>query len=38
MATRITRPQPTSGLWLIPAGLILLTMIPIVSGSLRLTS
>lgn len=31
------RAPRTRGLWLIPAGLILLTMIPIVSGSLRLT-
>ena len=32
-----TPKQRTRGLWLIPTGLILLAMIPIVSGSLRLT-
>jgi hypothetical protein len=32
-----TRVQRSTGLWLIPTGLILLAMIPIVSGSLRLT-
>ncbi len=36
MAITITRPR-TRGLWLIPVGLILLTMIPVISGSLRLT-
>jgi hypothetical protein len=35
--TATARPRASRALWLIPAGLILLTLIPIVSGSLRLT-
>lgn len=35
MTTTITRPR-TRGHWLIPVGLILLTLIPIISGSFRL--
>jgi hypothetical protein len=37
MTTATTPKQGTRGLWLIPTGLILLSLIPIVSGSLRLT-
>ena len=36
MTTISTRPA-SRGAWLIPVGLILLTLIPIISGSLRLT-
>jgi uncharacterized membrane protein YozB (DUF420 family) len=35
--TMTTRTKRTGGLWLIPTGLILLALIPVVSGSLRLT-
>jgi hypothetical protein len=37
MVNATTSPNRSRGVWLIPAGLILLTLIPIVSGSLRLT-
>ncbi len=37
MVTASPQPQPSRGVWLIPVGLILLTLIPIVSGSIRLT-
>jgi uncharacterized membrane protein len=37
MAVSATTARKSRGLWLIPAGLILLALIPIVSGSLRLT-
>ncbi|HTL41627.1 MAG TPA: DUF2306 domain-containing protein [Pseudolysinimonas sp.] len=37
MTTVPTRPAAARGAWLIPVGLILLTLIPIISGSLRLT-
>jgi uncharacterized membrane protein len=37
MAHTIVRPRRTRGLWLIPAGLILVAMIPITTGTLRLT-
>jgi uncharacterized membrane protein len=37
MAVSATTARSTRGLWLIPTGLILLALIPIVSGSLRLT-
>ena len=37
MTITATRAAAARGLWLIPTGLILLTLIPIVSGSLRLT-
>jgi hypothetical protein len=37
MTLTTIRPQRTRGLWLIPAGLILLALIPITSGALRLT-
>ena len=37
MTTTVTPKQGTKGLWLIPAGLILLALIPVVTGSLRLT-
>ena len=37
MVTASLQPQRSRGVWLIPVGLILLTLIPIVSGSLRLT-
>jgi uncharacterized membrane protein len=37
MVIASTHRQPSRGTWLIPTGLILLTLIPIVSGSLRLT-
>ena len=35
--TTIAAPTRSKGLWLIPTGLILLSLIPIISGSLRLT-
>jgi uncharacterized membrane protein len=37
MVIASTHRQPSRGTWLIPTGLILLTLIPIVSGSFRLT-
>lgn len=37
MAIAATRRSQSWGIWLIPVGLILLTMIPIISGTLRLT-
>src|ERR1700712_2462774 len=37
MVLASTKPPRIRGTWLVPAGLILLALIPIVSGSLRLT-
>src|ERR1700712_1725172 len=37
MVLASTKPPRVRGTWLVPAGLVLLTLIPIVSGSLRLT-